>query len=128
MPSTKIETRAGWLGGRHQALIAAVHRALVEGISIPEDDRHVRIVEYLQHSFAAAPHNGPHYMIIEISMFAGRSVDAKRRLCRALAREVAAFDVPATDLSIIIHDVPRENWGIRGAFAADIDLGFEVNV
>jgi hypothetical protein len=35
MPSTRLETRAGWIAGRHAGIIAAVRRALVEiGFSI----------------------------------------------------------------------------------------------
>jgi phenylpyruvate tautomerase PptA (4-oxalocrotonate tautomerase family) len=128
MPSTRIETRAGWIGDRHADLIAAVQRALVEGIRIPEGDRFVRVLEYPGHAFAAGPEKGPNYTIIEISMFSGRSHDAKRRLYAALVREFAAFGVPASDLKIIIHDVPRENWGLGGKSAADIELGFTVEV
>jgi phenylpyruvate tautomerase PptA (4-oxalocrotonate tautomerase family) len=128
MPSSRIETRAGWIGDRHAELIAAVQRALVEGIRIPENDRCVRILEYPAHAFAAASDRGPNYTIVEISMFAGRSLDAKRRLYAALAREFAAFGVPARDLKIIIHDVPRENWGLGGQAASDIQLGFTVEV
>ena len=67
MPSTRIETRAGWIGDRHEALIAAVQSALIEGIRIPENDRDIRIVEYAQHAFAAPPGRGPNYTVIEIS-------------------------------------------------------------
>ena len=128
MPSTRIETRAGWIGDRHGSIIEAVQRALVEGIRIPEGDRFIRILEYPAQAFAAASDRGPTYTIVEISMFSGRSHDAKRRLYAALAREFAAFGVPASDLKIIIHDVPRENWGLRGHSAADIELGFKVDV
>jgi phenylpyruvate tautomerase PptA (4-oxalocrotonate tautomerase family) len=128
MPSTRIETRVGWIGDRHEALIAAVQRAIVEGIRIPERDRFIRILEYPAHAFAAAPGRGPNYTIVEISMFAGRSPDAKRRLYSALAREFAAFGVEPPDLKVIVHDVPRENWGVRGQSAAEIELDFKVEV
>ena len=128
MPSTRLETRAGWIGGRHEALIAAVQRALVEGIRIPEQDRDIRIIEYPAHAFAPPASKGPAYTIIEISMFTGRSVDAKRRLYAALVREFAGFDVPASDVKVVVHDVPRENWGLGGKSATDIELGFTVEV
>lgn len=128
MPSTRIETRAGWIGDRHEALIAAVQRALVEGIRIPEHDRDIRVIEYPSHAFAPPAGKGPAYSIIEISMFTGRSVDAKRRLYAALASELAAFGLAPTDLKVVLHDVPQENWGIRGKSAIDIELGFKVEV
>ena len=128
MPSTRLETRAGWIGDRHAALIAAVQRALVEGIRLPAEDRDIRILEYPAHAFAPPASKGVAYTIIEISMFTGRSVDAKRRLYAALVREFAGFDVPASDVKVVVHDVPRENWGLGGKSAVDIELGFKVEV
>ncbi|MDC9826126.1 tautomerase family protein [Devosia sp. ZB163] len=128
MPSTRIETRAGWIGDRHEALIAAVQRAIVEGIRIPEGDRDIRVLEYPPHAFAPPPGRGANYTVVEISMFSGRSHDAKRRLYGALARELAAFGVDIADLKVVIHDTPRENWGLRGQSAADIELSFKVEV
>ncbi len=127
MPSTRIETAAGWITD-HAALVAATHRALVEAIRIPEHDRDIRILEYPAHAFAPPPGRGPHYTVIEISMFSGRSLDAKRRLYAALASEYAAFGLAPTDLKIIVHDVPRENWGLRGQAATDIELSFKIEV
>jgi len=111
MPSTRLETRTGWIGDRHEALVAAVQRALVVGIRIPEQDRDIRIMEYPAHAFAPPASKGERYTVVEISLFTGRSVDAKRRLYAALVGELAAFGIAATDLKVILHDVPRENWG-----------------
>lgn len=43
MPSTRIETRTGWIGHRRQELIEAVQNALLEGLLIPRGDRCVRL-------------------------------------------------------------------------------------
>lgn len=128
MPSTRVETRAGWLAGRHAEFVAAIQRALIEGIRIPEQDRDIRILEYPPEAFAPPPGRGPNYTIIEIAMFSGRSIDAKRRLYASLVRELAGFDVQPSDLKVIVHDVPRENWGLGGKAATDIDLGLKVDV
>jgi hypothetical protein len=45
MPSTRFETSSGWINGRHAEIAAAIQRALIEGIRIPETDRDIRIVE-----------------------------------------------------------------------------------
>ncbi len=128
MPSTRIETRAGWIGDRHEALIAAVQAALIEGIRIPENDRCIRILEYPPHAFAPPPGRGENYTVIEINLFSGRSLEAKRRLFAALARELSAFGVAAADLKVYLVEVPRENWGLRGQSAVDIELSFKIEV
>ena len=128
MPSTRIETAAGWLDNRHEALIAAVQAALVDAIRIPDSDRTVRILEYPPQCFAMRPGSGPRYSIVEISMFSGRSIEAKRRLYAALVQAFEPFGVPASDVKVILHDLPRENWGVGGVALSDVELGFTVEV
>lgn len=127
MPSTRIETTTGWIS-YHAALIAAVQDAIVEGIRIPVGDRDIRVLEYPAHSFAAPHGKGPRYAVVEMSMFTGRSLEAKRRLYAALASTFERFGVPPADLKVLIHEVDRENWGLGGKAATDIELGFKVEV
>jgi phenylpyruvate tautomerase PptA (4-oxalocrotonate tautomerase family) len=128
MPSTRLETRAGWINGRHDQILEAIQRALIEGIRIPLEDRCVRILEYPPAAMTIPPDRGPGYSILEISMFKGRSLEAKARLYAALEREMAAFGLGEGDLKVIIHDVPFENWGLRGAPADPARISFKVDV
>jgi phenylpyruvate tautomerase PptA (4-oxalocrotonate tautomerase family) len=42
---------------------------------------------------------------------------------------LSRLGIPASDVLIVLHDVPLENWGVRGGTpASDVDLGFEVGV
>ena len=128
MPSTRIETRSGWLGAQKRDFIEAVQAALVAGILIPEGDRCVRLAEYDEDTFIVGADKGAHYTVVEISLFTGRSIDAKRRLYAELVARVAPFGLAPHDLKVILHEVPRENWGLRGLPASEIDLGFKVDV
>jgi 4-oxalocrotonate tautomerase family enzyme len=127
MPSTRIETTAGWIADP-AALIGAVQDAIVDGIRIPPGDRDIRLLEYPARSFAAPHGKGPRYTVVEMSMFTGRSLEAKRRLYAALAIAFERFGVPSADLKILIHEVDRENWGLGGKAATDIEIGFKVEV
>jgi phenylpyruvate tautomerase PptA (4-oxalocrotonate tautomerase family) len=72
---------------------------------------------------------GEKFTRIEITMFTGRSLDAKRKLYKAIVRNLEPFGVPANDVKIVPVEVPPENWGLRGGRAAcDVDLGFELRV
>jgi 4-oxalocrotonate tautomerase family enzyme len=128
MPSTRVETQTGWIQGRHRNIVAAIQRALVEGIRIPEEDRDIRILEYPAEAFAPMPGRGAAYTVIEISMIKGRSLEAKRRLYSALSRELAAFGVGRGDLKVIIHEPPLENWSVGGKALSDMELGFKIDV
>jgi len=62
-------------------------------------------------------------------MFAGRSLSAKRALYQAIVRHLEPFGVPPSDVRIILHEVARENVGMRGGKAAvDLELGYEVRI
>ncbi|MEU4194369.1 tautomerase family protein [Kribbella sp. NPDC026611] len=131
MPSTLIEVRRQYSDADEVALIDAVHAALVSAFRIPPGDKHVRLVVHAPHRFAVPPGLAhPEFAtIVNIDCFAGRSLDAKRNLYRALVTNLEPFGIPANHITILVRDFPAESWGIRGGQAAtDIDLGFKVNV
>ena len=62
-------------------------------------------------------------------MFAGRSIDTKRRLYEAIVRRLAELDVPASDVLIVVHEPSMENWGVNGGSpASEVDLGFRIDI
>ena len=129
MPDVLVEVRGRWLGKKKPRFLEAIHAALVEAIRIPLDDKVLRIVEHAPEDFIIPGDKGERYTRIEIMMFAGRSLDAKRQLYQAIVKNLEPFGVPGGDIKIVLAEVPAENWGIRGGHAAcDIELGFEVRV
>ena len=68
-------------------------------------------------------------MHISIDCFAGRSLEAKRNLYRSIVRNLEIFGIPNNHVKILLREIQRENWGIRGGQAGcDVDLGFKVEV
>jgi phenylpyruvate tautomerase PptA (4-oxalocrotonate tautomerase family) len=129
MPSTLISIRRPRPPAERQAMVEAVHAALVESIKIPEQDRTVRLQTFEPGDFAANPKFGENYTVVEVSMFAGRTLAAKRALYQAVVKALGAFAVPAAEVKIILYEVPRENWGLRGGIpGSEIELGFKVEV
>jgi phenylpyruvate tautomerase PptA (4-oxalocrotonate tautomerase family) len=129
MPLARIEILKGRPSCDRQQLLDAVHDALVEAFSIPEDDRIHRIVEHDPENFEIPPGASQRYTLIEITAFPGRSATAKRSLYGAIVRNLATAGVPAHDILAVLHEPPMENWGIRGGKPAnDEDLGYRVDV
>jgi hypothetical protein len=31
-------------------------------------------------------------------------------------------------MTVLLHDLPRENWGLRGMAASDMEVGFKIEV
>ena len=128
MPNTLIATRAGWITD-HGAVIDAVQSALREALKIPERDRTLRLIEHPASHFAVPPGRGEKFTLVEVTMFSGRSMSAKRALYHAIVRNLVAFDVAPSDIKITLIETPPENWGIRGGTpASEIDLGFKIDV
>ena len=109
----------------------AIHEALLRAFRIPPQDRHVRLVVHEPHRFAVPPDKDEpdRFTQVSIDAFAGRSLDAKRALYREIVDGLEQLGIPRDHVSILLREIPRENWGIRGGQAAsDVDLGFEVEV
>ncbi len=129
MPLVRIEALEGRSVAERKQLFDVVHAALVEAFGIPEDDRTQRIIEHDPDNLEIPPEHSDSYTLIEITAFPGRSPEAKRALYRAIVRGLEEAGVPAADVSIVIHEPPMENWGIRGGRAAsDVDLGFPLDI
>jgi phenylpyruvate tautomerase PptA (4-oxalocrotonate tautomerase family) len=129
MPLIRVEIREGWSSAAKARLLDAIHAATVEALRIPDEDRTQILTEHPAEAFEIPPGKGDRFTLVEITMFAGQSLDAKRRLYRAVVTNLGRLGVPPSDVLIVLHEVALENWGIRGGTpASDVDLGFEVDV
>ena len=128
MPSTRVETARGWLGESRAAFLAAIQQALVETILIPDQDRDIRLTEYDPENLLKSADKSARHTNIEITLFTGRSIEAKRRLYAALVRLLAPFGLTAADIKVVLIEVDRPNWGLNGVPASEIELGFKIDV
>jgi len=58
--------------------------------------------------------------VVIIEMWEGRTEEQKEKLIKGITRAFEEIGVKAEWLNIIIHDVPKTNWGIRGEQASKI--------
>jgi hypothetical protein len=95
-------------------VIDAVQSALGEALKIPEGDRTRRLIEHPPSHFAVPPGRGEKFTLVEVTIFSGRSMRAKRTLYQeALVRDLAALDVPPSDIKITSK--PRRKIGASAA-------------
>jgi 4-oxalocrotonate tautomerase family enzyme len=117
------------LGRRRTALKSAIHGAIMAALEYPADKCFQRFIALDDDDFIHPEDRGTDYTIIEISMFEGRSDDAKRTLIAELFERVdVETGIAPHSLEITITETPKVNWGIRGANAADLTLGYKVEV
>jgi phenylpyruvate tautomerase PptA (4-oxalocrotonate tautomerase family) len=125
MPSVLIEVRRKYNAAQEVAIMEAVHTALCAAFKIPPADKHIRLIAHEPHRFGIPPEcdKPDRYTHVSIDAFAGRSLDAKRHLYRAIVANLEALGIPKHNVMIVLHEIPKENWGIRGGQAGcDVDL------
>ena len=129
MPLVKIEARKPWGASRKKEIIEAVHSALRDALKIPDTDRNIRFQEYAPEDFEVPPDRSENYILVEITLFSGRSLQAKKELYQGIVTKLGRQGVSAKDVFIVLHEIPLDNWGIRGGIpASEVDLGFKVGV
>ena len=129
MPDVLVEVRGSWLEGRQARFLDALHEAFVGVLKYPPGDKLLRLIEHPPTSYAAPHGMGEKFTRIEIVLFTGRSLDAKRALYQAAVRALAPFGVPTNDIKVVLIEIPTENVGFRGGKAAcDLDLGYALDV
>ena len=115
---------------QHRGVLSeAIHAAIMSALAYPPEKKFQRFIALDESDFIYPADRGLDYTIIEISMFAGRTDDAKRALITELfARVEAQAGISPHSLEITITETPRVNWGIRGQNAADLTLDYRVEV
>ena len=58
--------------------------------------------------------------VITVEMWKGRTNEQKKDVIKGITEVFEKMGVPKEHTTIIIHDVPKENWGTRGVQAANI--------
>jgi len=129
MPLAKIEVRKTRSEEEVAALMEAVYQAQREALRVPEGDRQIRYIEHKPEHFAVPPGKTENYTLVEIALFPGRTLDAKRTLYRSIVRRFGEMGIAPADVFIVLSEPPLDNWGIRGGLpASEVDLGFNLNV
>ena len=128
-PLVKIEIRKGKTNEHKKAILTGIHDALVESIKIPDHDRLQRIYELDEDNFEAHEKTD-NITLIEIVLYKGRSIEAKKALYKAINKNLASDPgIKGNDIIIVLLEPPLENWGIRGGKpASEVDLGFNIKV
>lgn len=106
-----------------------IHTCVVEALAFPPDKRAHRFFPLETDDFYYPAGRSPRYTIVEISLFEGRSVEAKKKLIHLLfERAERELGLAPADLEITLTETPRCNWGFRGQTGDEIGLNYKVEV
>jgi phenylpyruvate tautomerase PptA (4-oxalocrotonate tautomerase family) len=106
-----------------------IHTCVMEALHYPADKRSHRFFPLAEDDFFYPPDRTQQYTILEISMFEGRSVEAKKHLMRLLfSRCQERFGISPQDLEVTFFETPKSNWGFRGLPGDEHTLDYKVEV
>lgn len=129
MPQTKIYGVSEYLNPIKSQLSIVIHSCFVDALQYPSDKRFHRFFPMDKSDFIFPPDKSQSYLIIEISMFEGRSVEVNKNLIRLLIKRISeTFNISFNDIEITIFETPKHNWGVRGLPGDELDLGYKVDV
>lgn len=115
MPVVKVSMLEGKTPEYKKTVLDCIHDGLVESIGIEDWDRFQRIEEFSKEDFEKPDFKSDDFMIIEISLFPGRSKELKGNLIETVAGNLnKRLSVAPSDIFIVISEPPLENWGIGG--------------
>ena len=115
MPLVRVEMKKGKSPEYKKKLLQCIHDGLMESIGIEDWDRFQRIIEIDNDDFETAPSKTDDFMIIEITMFPGRTKEQKKSLIETVAGKLEKeLQIQPTDVFIVIQEPADENWGLGG--------------
>jgi phenylpyruvate tautomerase PptA (4-oxalocrotonate tautomerase family) len=127
MPLVRIAVPAKLEGEKVQRIAESVHLAMVETISIPEDDRFQLISRYDDQSLiydrsflTESPRT--FLVMIQILMRIGRTLHAKQILYRKIVERITAqTGIPASNIMIVLSENDLEDWSFSAGRAQYIE-------
>jgi phenylpyruvate tautomerase PptA (4-oxalocrotonate tautomerase family) len=123
MPLVRIALRKGTTPEFRRKLSDSVHRAMVEAIKVPEQDKFQVITEHDAESLIYDPSylgisRTDGVVLIQITLNTGRTVEARKALyarIAALLRESPG--VRPEDVFVSLVEVAKENWSFGNGIA-----------
>ena len=116
MPLVRISLREGKTEEYKKAVADAVHRALVEAMDAPAQDRFQIVTEYLAGGLIYDPtylgvQRTDAIVIVQITLSTGRKLAQKRKLFKRMAELLSENPgLRPQDLMVSLVEVAWENW------------------
>ena len=116
MPLVRISLREGKTEQYRKAVADGVHRAMVEGAAVPEQDRFQIITEHPPSGLIYDPtylgiQRSNDIVMVQITLSTGRKLAQKRQLFKRMAEILAENPgLRPEDLMINLVEVAWENW------------------
>jgi phenylpyruvate tautomerase PptA (4-oxalocrotonate tautomerase family) len=116
MPLVRVSIREGLSTEFRAAMGDAIHRAMIDTINVPADDRFQIFTEHRPDGLVFDPgylgiDRSEGFVAIQITLNLGRTIDQKRALYAKIAANLAENPgIRPEDVLVNLVEVSRENW------------------
>jgi len=123
MPLVRISLLVGQPDAHKKKVAEAIHRALVETINIPAEDRFQVITEHAKADFIydaqyLGIQRSDSLVMVQITISTGRSVDIKKLLFKRIAELLRhEAGLRREDVLVNLIEVAKENWSFGNGIA-----------
>ncbi|TFI54152.1 tautomerase family protein [Mastigocladus laminosus UU774] len=129
MAQIKIYGTASFIRQYRSAISDTIHSCIVDALAYPQDKRAHRFFPLESEDFIYPLGRSDRYIIIEISMFEGRTTATKKKLIYTLFDSLLEkVGITPNDVEITITETPKHNWGIRGKTPDELELNYKVEL
>ncbi len=102
---------------------------MFEAFQFPKEKKAHRFIYIDEDSFFYFEGRTTKHTIIEISVFEGRSIEAKKKLHKLIFEKFKReLQILPIDVEITIFETHMHNWGIRGKSGDELMLNYKVNI
>ena len=123
MPLVRVALRKGKSPEYRRAISDSIHRAMVETIKIPEQDRFQIVTEHDDASLVYDPSylgisRSDGVILVQITLSAGRTVDVRKALFARIVQLLRESPgVRPEDVFVSLVEVAKENWSFGNGIA-----------
>jgi phenylpyruvate tautomerase PptA (4-oxalocrotonate tautomerase family) len=129
MAQVKIYGLRSHLAPLRTQMSETICSCMFDGIGYPIEKKFHRFFLLEPEDFIFPDGRSHKYTILEISMFEGRSIEAKKALIQLLFDRFSTdCKISAQDLEITIFETPKHNWGFRGKAGDEHSLDYVVKL
>jgi len=112
-----------------EKLSEVIHSCMVDALQFPTEKKFHRFFPMDKEDFYYASGRTEAYTVIEVSMFEGRTIEAKKQLINLLFDRINRdLNISPQDIEITIFETPKHHWGIRGLPADELTLNYKVDI
>lgn len=118
MPAVSVSIFRKRTKAQKQVVLNAVRNAVLTAFEMENKGYSIRLQQYEPCDFLLPPGKDRDFILVELSIFCGRTDSRKRALYRLISEYLEGAGENGKHVTVILHEPHMENWGIAGGYMA----------